>query len=186
MIYDDWREFKITNIRRSPIDVRKLGTKWWEMRGDGCLFSLEWDLGPFGLFVPLGYQCDGASIPKAFRDVVDPETAFDWSWPHDMGYEAHGGDRPYKVWLPDGTFRLERLTNHCTGESLSLSRARMDAILLAGWISSGMKRREAMEGYAAVRQFGDHAWDSEEPTGASLPPPEAPSAAVAATIMKAA
>ena len=179
-MFDDWKAYQITNIRRSPLDTRKLGPKWWQMGGDGTLYSLEWDLGALGLFVPGGYQCDGASIPKAFRDDVDTETAFDWSWPHDMGYEAHGGDRPYKVWAPDGTFRLERLTNHFTGEALNLSRARLDAILFCGWRSTGMGGMEATKGYIAVREFGDHAWDSEEPTGASLPSPDVP--AIAAII----
>lgn len=168
--FGDWQRYAITNVRRGALDARKLGPKWWQMSGTGCLFSWTWDLGECGIWIPPGYQCDGASIPKPFRDVVDPETAFDWSWPHDLLYEAHGGDRPFRVWNDDGTFSTDTLRDYHTGVALALSKERADALLVAGWIASGMRRREALAGYAAVRQFGAHAWESLEPTGASIFP----------------
>lgn len=171
-----WAEYQITAMTHDPLDVRKLGPKLWEMRrtsvvtahdsleavpqASGCMFRWTWDLGDCALLVPTGYRSDGASVPKPYRNIVDPEAAFDWSWPHDIFYQTHGGDRAFKVWNEDGTVRLETLTNAVTGEPMSIDRCRADALLFCGWVSEGMKRFEAVAGYDALRQFGTQAWEA--------------------------
>ena len=160
MFAGDWAKYQITGMSTGTLDVRKLGPKLWEMRSEpGCLFKWTWDLGEYALLVPLGYRSDGASVPKHYRSIVDPEAAFDWAWPHDMIYEAHGGDRPFRVWNDDSTFRMVQLYNALTGDQITIDRCRADSLLFCGWMSCGMKRLEAVAGYDSVRQFGNHAWD---------------------------
>lgn len=155
-----WEQYQISGMTHSDLDVRKIGPKLWEMRSNpGCMYKWEWDQGNCALLVPFGYRSDGASVPKPYRGIVDPEGAFDEAWPHDLIYDAHGGDRQYKVWNEDGTFRLESLTDAVTDKPMTISRSRADALLYCGWVSNGMRHFEAVAGYDAVRRFGDHAWD---------------------------
>lgn len=158
----DWAKYQITGLSHDPLVTLKLGPKLWEMRSaPGCLFRWTWDLGDCALLVPLGYRSDGASIPKHYRGIVDPEAAFDWAWLHDLLYEAHGGDRLIHIYNEDGTFRYEQIADAETNIPITIDRARADALLFCGWMSCGMKRIECIAGYDAVRQFGDHAWNIE-------------------------
>ena len=123
-------------------------------------YSWLWDLGTTRLTIPAGYECDGASIPFCFYDVVDPINALLGAFLHDLLYETQCGRRPFgkdsaRDWLRDDL----------TGEAilwLDDGRARADALLRAFWLASGMPEKMAQKGYIGVRVGGEKPWDDEE------------------------
>jgi len=161
-IFDDWQRYGIQDCQFQQIETRKIGPKLWELLRPN-LFAWTWDRGRCGIMHPAGYRWDGASVPPAVRNVVDTEAAFDGSLPHDLLYETQGGLRYFRVWQIDGTYREEPLADWYTGASLSISRARADALLFAFWLASGMGVGMAEQGYLAVHLFGQAAWNDAEP-----------------------
>lgn len=158
----DWKRYNIQDCAHGPLRVDKIGPKLWELH-EPCLYSWTWDRGKNGIMHPAGYRWDGASVPRPARNIVDTEAAFDWSLPHDLGYETQGGLRLFRVWKLDGTYSEQPLVDWYTGAPLSISRARFDALLFAGWLSSGMGVGMAEQGYLAVHLFGQAAWNDVEP-----------------------
>lgn len=165
-IFSDWQRYNITACEYGPLLVRKIGIKLWELH-EPCLYSWTWDRGKCGIMHPSGYRWDGASVPQSVRNIVDPETAFDGSLPHDLLYETQGGLRMFRVWQVDGTYREQPLVDWYTEAPLSISRARADAILFAFWLLSGMPVGMAEQGYLAVHLFGQAAWNDAEPMAAA-------------------
>lgn len=161
-IFSDWKRYNIQDCDYGPLRVDKIGPKLWELH-EPVLYTWTWDQGRVGIMHQAGYRWDGASVPVRVRDVVDTETAFDGSLPHDLLYETQGGLRMFRVWLIDGTYREEPLRDWYTGAPLSISRARADAILFAFWLRSGMPVGMAEQGYLAVHLFGQAAWNDAEP-----------------------
>lgn len=164
-IFSDWKRYNIQGCEYGQLRVNKIGPKLWELH-EPCLYSWTWDLGSCAIMHPASYRWDGASIPQAARNIVDTETAFDGSLPHDLLYETQGGLRPYRVWKRDGTFREQPLTDWRTRVPLSISRNRADAVLFAFWLASGMQVGMAEQGYVAVHLFGQAAWNDMEPLAA--------------------
>lgn len=116
-------------------------------------YSWRWDLGEGYLVVPAGYECDGASIPFIFYNVVDPISALIGAFLHDLLYQTQYGLRP-------GIIKLE--SSPVTGD-FHERRERADSLLKAAWIASGMTFEMAEKGFLAVRLCGRPAWNSEEP-----------------------
>jgi Protein of unknown function (DUF1353) len=161
-LFTDWQRYNIQDCQFQQTETRKIGPKLWELLQPN-LFAWTWDRGRQGIMHPAGYRWDGASIPQRVRDVVDSETAFEGSLPHDLLYETQGGLRLFRVWQMDGTYREQPLVDWFTGAPLSISRARADALLFAFWLAAGMHVGMAEQGYVAVYLFGQSAWNDAEP-----------------------
>jgi hypothetical protein len=128
--------------------ARKIGPKLWQLE-EPCNFAWTDQGQPVSLTVPAQFQFDGASIPRRFRDTVDPEEAFTGSVLHDYLYVTQGGAR-------------EPLVDSLSGRVLCLDRTRSDALLGAFWLHTGMGAASAELGYAAVRLFGGREWEDDD------------------------
>lgn len=163
----------ITNCAHTPVSCVKIASHLW-MMDRPTLFTCDSSQGRVGLVIEHGYPSDGPSIPRWGQAGVMFDQAFDWAWPHDQGYEAHGGDRLVRYWQPDSSVRTVALFDAFSGAPLALPKSFLDEWLFRGWISDGMDELPALAGYAAVSLFGGSAWDSEEKDFPIVPYPKLP------------
>jgi len=157
-------QFDIRDIKvLDPFDVRLERTSWPHLFMALIDMTSEWTWGPGHrnrITVKRFYQCDGASIPFRFYDVVDPITALVGAMRvHDPLYQTQVGQRPSPLVVLEGPL-----------PPVDDLRAFADALLYSFWLDSGMSEEMALRGYRAVRLFGGDAWESEEmdPTDESL------------------
>jgi len=157
-MFDGYKRFNIQNATFTlPFSLSLIRPYWphlWRLLVP-VSYEWDWDLGHQRLTVPLAYECDGASIPFVFYNVVDPITAIIGAFLHDMLYETQCGVRPLAgnpllaaygdpvLWTDDG-------------------RGRADALLFNFWLASGMSHAMAMKGYIGVRIGGEKPWEDEE------------------------
>lgn len=162
-MFDGYKRFNILAPKFTlPFPLLLVQPYWphlWRLSGFPS-FEWDWDLGHQHLTIPIGYECDGASIPFVFYNVVDPITAIIGAFLHDILYETQCGKRPFgtgsdRAWLRDDL----------TSEAilwLDDGRGRADALLRAFWIATGMSHEMATKGYIGVRCGGEKPWEDEE------------------------
>jgi len=151
-IFDDWKRY---NIERTIYDkpvVRKDGPKLWTL-AEPSVYTWLWDRGPEGVCVRSGFTLNGASVPRALRGIVDPEMLFDSSILHDLGYAAHGGDRPVQGM---------QVVDWYTNLPISWSKERVDALFFAFALASGVPVAMAEQAYVAVYLAGGPAWNDQK------------------------
>ena len=94
----------------------------------------------FGVLVPVGYDTDGASVPRAFYNIIARFTdALPAALVHDLRYD------PLEV---DGVKRRV------------LTRSQADLEFYRNLRASGVSRRRAWTAYTAVRSFGWRPWNA--------------------------
>ena len=175
--WDAWKKFKIEPIYfPAPMNVNLINPVFPHLWSAGreYIYSWKWDLGECAIRIPVNYECDGASIPFRFYDVVDPVNALIAAFLHDILYETQCGFRTFNVINPNGNVSKLYLIDAKTGLPAKFDsdpskpdgaerRSRADALFRAFCVVTKMPQDQVDKCYVAVREFGKDAWDSEEP-----------------------
>jgi len=97
------------------------------------------DITIFGVLIPAGYKTDGASVPRAFYNIIARFTdALPAALVHDIRYDPAPG--------PDGKKRRV------------MTRKEADREFLANLKKCGVNFARRQAAYRAVRLFGDRPW----------------------------
>lgn len=100
-----------------------------------------WDIAPFGVYVPAGYITDGASVPRAFYNILARFTdALGAALAHDAQYDP-----------PADAAGVKRRR---------LTRKQADKEFYRNLRSSGVNIARAQAAYRAVRLFGWKPWNA--------------------------
>lgn len=109
-----------------------------------------WDIEPFGVHVPAGYITDGASVPRAFYNILARFTdALGAALAHDARYDPPAG--------PDGVKRRQK------------TRKQADLEFLHNLKASGVNLARRQAAYRAVRLFGFRPWNAGTKKGIQNP-----------------
>ena len=98
------------------------------------------DITLFGVVIPAGYQTDGASVPRAFYNIIARFTdALPAALVHDIRYDPAVGEDGYK--------------------RRTMTRKQADREFYRNLRASGVSRRRAWAAYLAVRSGGRAPWN---------------------------